>query len=72
MLDTGTMEADARTATWLDRFFAAWHDHEPVSATFIGAHDRDHLLPDLSGNGAGDAVADMRALLASAPDDTAT
>jgi hypothetical protein len=34
-----------------------------VNATFIGVHDQDHRLPDLSDHGVGDTVADMRALL---------
>jgi hypothetical protein len=37
-----------------------------VNATFIGVHDQDHRLPDLSEQGVGDTVADMRALLSEA------
>src|ERR1051326_1465717 len=33
---------------WLDDFFAAYYRHHPVSATFVGVHDYDHLLPDPS------------------------
>ncbi len=51
---------------WLDRFFASYHAHRPVNATFIGLHDQDHRLPDLSANGVGDTVADMSALLSEA------
>ncbi len=48
---------------WLDRFFASYDAHRPVNATFIGRHRLDHLLPDFSEEGAGDALADMDALL---------
>lgn len=57
-------EADA----WLDRFFRSYHRHRPVSATFIGAHEHDHRLPDRSEEGAGDALADAEALLATVDD----
>ena len=56
-----------RAAGWLDRFFASYFAHRPVNATFVGVHELDHLLPDFSENGAGDAVADMRGLLREAP-----
>jgi hypothetical protein len=53
---------------WLDRFFASYYRHRPVNASFIGVHDYDALLPDFSEGAVGDAVAEMRALLAeSAP-----
>jgi hypothetical protein len=48
---------------WLDRFFSSYFAHRPVNATFIGLHDWDHQLPDFSETGAGDALADMQALL---------
>lgn len=48
---------------WLDRFFASYYDDRPVNATFIGVHDRDHLLPDFSESGAGDTLAGMERLL---------
>ncbi len=48
---------------WLDRFFASYYVHRPVSATFIGVQEHDHRLPDFSENGAGDALADMEGLL---------
>jgi hypothetical protein len=50
-------------AGWLDRFFASYYAHRPVNATFIGVHDLDHVLPDFSENGCGDAVAEMEGLL---------
>ena len=53
------------TATWLDRFFDAYYRRRPVNATFIGIHDYDGALPNFSENGAGDTLAEMRALLAS-------
>jgi uncharacterized protein (DUF885 family) len=58
------MTTSARTIhSWLDDFFAAYYRHRPVNATFIGDHRYDHLLPDLSENGAGDCLADMARLL---------
>jgi len=50
-------------AEWLDRFFVSYYDGRPVNATFIGVHDRDHLLPDFTENGAGDTLAAMERLL---------
>ena len=58
----------SRTATfssWLDRFFDSYYKHRPVNGTFIGVHDGDSRLPDLSENGAGDALADAESLLRS-------
>ena len=49
--------------SWLDRFFASYYRHRPVNATFIGQHDHDHVLPDLSVEGTQERIADMRALL---------
>ena len=57
-----TGRSGGRAEAWLDRFFAASHQRDPVGATFIGVHDRDHLLPDRSDGGVGDALAGMRAL----------
>src|SRR5579864_9066654 len=48
---------------WLDDFFASYYRHRPVNATFIGCHEYDHLLPDLSFEGAEATNQDMRALL---------
>jgi hypothetical protein len=50
-------------AAWLDDFFASYFRHRPVNATFIGAHDYDDRLPDLSERGLGDALADAESLL---------
>jgi hypothetical protein len=33
---------------WLDEFFAAYYRQNPVSATFIGVHEFDDRLPDLT------------------------
>jgi len=55
--------APAFTA-WLDDFFASYYRHRPVNATFIGIHAYDERLPDLSEQGAGDALADAETLLA--------
>jgi hypothetical protein len=35
-------------AAWLDDLFAAYYRRRPVNATFIGVHDYDDRLPDLS------------------------
>lgn len=48
---------------WMDSFFASYYRHRPVNATFVGVHDFDDRLPDLSDEGVGDAVADARDLL---------
>ena len=56
---------------WLDSFFDSFHRHRPVDATFFGIHENDHRLPDLSEDGAGDQLAEMRALLEAAPADRA-
>lgn len=60
--DATTLPAPAFSA-WLDRFFDSYYRHRPVNATFIGVHDYDARLPDLSPNGVADVVNDMRSLL---------
>jgi uncharacterized protein (DUF885 family) len=45
-----SVEAPAFDA-WLDGFFAAYFRHNPVSATFIGWHEHDALLPDITPRG---------------------
>ena len=47
---------------WLDRFLTSYYRHRPVNATFIGVHDYDHLLPDLSLEGVEACVSDMTRL----------
>ena len=32
----------------LDVFFDVWYRQQPVSATFTGIHEHDHVLPDYS------------------------
>ena len=61
-----------RTQAWLDKFFASYYRHRPVSATFIGEHAYDHALPDYSAQGVEAALADAEALLRDAArlDDT--
>jgi hypothetical protein len=49
---------------WLDKFFASYYLRRPVNATFIGVHEHDGRLPDLSDEGAGDTLSDMQDLLA--------
>lgn len=58
-------------ADWLDRFFSAYYRHRPVEATFIGIHDYDDQLPDLSERGLADLMAEMERLLADCPADAA-
>lgn len=58
--------AHASESVWLDDFFAVYYARRPINATFIGVHELDHMLPDFSENGAGDAVTEMKHLLASA------
>ena len=48
---------------WLDDFFRSYHRHRPVNATFIGEHDHDGRLPDVSPEGVGDALMDAKHLL---------
>jgi uncharacterized protein (DUF885 family) len=50
----------ARTA--LDGFFDAFYRRHPVTATFTGVHEHDHLLPDWSPAGLEAAAREMRAL----------
>jgi hypothetical protein len=33
---------------WLDDFFESYYRRRPVCATFVGVHEHDHRLPDLS------------------------
>jgi hypothetical protein len=47
----------------MDDFFASYYGRRPVHATFIGVHDLDNRLPDLSEHGLGDTAADMEDLL---------
>ena len=57
-----------KVSAWLDRFFASYYDRRPVNATFIGVHDRDHLLPDFGESAAGDTLAEMEGLLRESED----
>lgn len=50
-------------SSWLDDFFGAYYRRNPVSATFIGVHDYDHALPDLSPEGAAAARGEVDGLL---------
>ena len=63
MVSAPTMAEGSPFQEWLDRFFEAYYDGRPVNATFIGVHDRDHLLPDFSESGAGDVLSGMETLL---------
>jgi hypothetical protein len=46
----------------IDSFIDAFCRRRPVSASFLGVKDYDHLLPDFSENGIADTVAEMRSL----------
>ncbi len=46
---------------WLDRFLDSYYRRHPVSATFIGNHEHDHRLPDLSEGGPVSFLADVPA-----------
>ena len=48
---------------WMDDFFSSYYGRRPVNATFVGVHELDDRLPDLSEHGLGDTVADMEDLL---------
>ncbi len=52
-----------RFTAWLDGFFTDYFSREPVSATFIGRHEHDHQLPDLTRDGLDQALAQVRARL---------
>ncbi|HUG13792.1 MAG TPA: DUF885 domain-containing protein [Thermomicrobiales bacterium] len=54
------------TSEWLDRFFEMYYRQQPVSATFIGVHERDGELPDFSQGGVAAQLAEIRAALAQA------
>ena len=57
-----TETAPAFTA-WLDGFFTSYFRRCPVNATFIGRHEYDHLLPELSPEGAAQAKRDIGDML---------
>src|SRR5215470_16653435 len=48
---------------WLDDFFASYYRRRPVNATFIGVHDYDDLLPDVSESGVAETLGDTEWLL---------
>src|SRR6266550_5115187 len=47
-----------------DRFFESYYRLRPVNATFTGAHDHDHRLPDWSPEGLEASRAEMQQLRA--------
>ena len=58
------MNASApKFSAWLDEFLGSYYRHRPVNATFIGVHDYDHRLPDLSPSAVDDCQSEMRSLL---------
>ena len=55
---------DDRAATaWLDDFFAAYYRRRPVNATFIGVHDHDRMLPDLSERAVAETIVEIEGQL---------
>ena len=60
-----TTDAPAAPAfcAWLDDFFESYYRLRPVNATFVGVHEYDHLLPDVSADGVEALRAESRALL---------
>ncbi len=58
--------SDSPSQRWLDDFVRAYTLARPVDSTFIGIHEHDHRLPDVSEHGHGDHVAAMEGLLARA------
>jgi uncharacterized protein DUF885 len=48
---------------WLDDFFAYYYRRRPVNATFIGVHDYDDVLPDVSESGVAETLGDAEWLL---------
>jgi hypothetical protein len=52
---------------WLDAFFDWFYRRQPVSATFIGVHDYDDQLPDLSAHGLAALAGEADELLARLP-----
>ena len=55
------------TDAWLDAFFDWFYRRQPVSATFIGVHDYDDQLPDLSDTGMRTLAAEADELLTRLP-----
>lgn len=51
--------------SWMERFERTWFAHHPVDATFVGLHEHDHRLSDLSAEGIAETVGALRDLLAS-------
>lgn len=60
----GSGENQQALDAWLDRFFTQYYAARPVNATFIGVHEHDHRLPDVSAAGRAHNVAEMGALRA--------
>src|SRR5215469_13372622 len=48
---------------WLDAFLVSYFRRRPVNATFIGKHDYDDRLPDLSEEGIAATLGDAEDLL---------
>ncbi|HEY7817590.1 MAG TPA: DUF885 family protein, partial [Vicinamibacteria bacterium] len=55
-----------RFQQWLDRFFDSYYRRHPVSATFIGNHEHDHRLPDVTESDEGSLLAELDRLPAQA------
>jgi hypothetical protein len=57
------MTHDSPFTAWLDDFLATYYQRHPVNATFIGVHDYDDRLPDLSSQGLADYAAEIDTFL---------
>jgi uncharacterized protein (DUF885 family) len=53
---------DPAVAAWLDDFFVAYYRRRPVNATFIGVHQHDATLPDLSERAVEETLGEMEDL----------
>ena len=59
------MNASApKFSAWLNDFLGSYYRHRPVNATFIGVHDYDHRLSDLSPSAVDECQSEMAGLLA--------
>ncbi|HEV8469697.1 MAG TPA: DUF885 domain-containing protein [Candidatus Limnocylindria bacterium] len=54
---------DPAVAAWLDDFFAAYYRRRPVNATFIGVHEHDATLPNLSERAVEETLGEIEGLL---------
>lgn len=63
-MDTTADPGTQRLAAIADRAIASAFDRDPVQATYLGDHSRDHLLPDPGSDATVRRVGELRVLLA--------